>query len=200
MTRWSVPNHIQGLRKWINLKCPVFFSLILMNPELIAHSCLFNNIEHSFFWYIHINSKQAYIWCTRTCDTCDSEFGNYNELKTHICQKTFKHLGNLIQHMTTHYGEKNFQCNLCDKYFTTGAVLKQHKTTHLEIKAFKCDDDKSFKCKTNYKRHLKSSHEARKFSCDFCEKLIGDTSILNRHISDVHRPRTCDTCDAEFEN
>ena len=69
----------------------------------------------------------------RTCDTCDSEFGNYNELKTHICQKTFKHLGNLIQHMTTHYGEKNFQCNLCDKYFTTGAVLKQHKNTHFEI-------------------------------------------------------------------
>ena len=49
----------------------------------------------------------------RTCDTCDSEFGNYNELN--------KHLGNLIQHMTTHSGEKNFQCNLCDKCFTRGA-------------------------------------------------------------------------------
>ena len=83
---------------------------------------------------------------------------DHNEdLKCHLCQKSFTKKSNLIQHHKGVHGKnKPFRCQMCHKYFTQKHSLKNHLLIHIDSKPYNCPHcNKKFRVKYNLKLHLR---------------------------------------------
>ena len=56
------------------------------------------------------------------------------------CGKNFLQKSHLIEHQSTHTGEKLHGCSKCVKSFCFKSALTMHQRTHTEEKAYKCSD------------------------------------------------------------
>lgn len=55
-----------------------------------------------------------------------------------VCQRAFKMMSTLKDHLRTHTGDKPFKCSICGRGFSQNTNLKQHLRRHTQIKPFKC--------------------------------------------------------------
>ena len=80
------------------------------------------------------------------CDLYAKQFDRPNELKWHRrthsrctrCNKSFKNLYTLKNHMSMHTGEKSFVCSVCGEKFSTNRGLRLHAPTHFDTRRYTC--------------------------------------------------------------
>ncbi|XP_070501814.1 putative zinc finger protein 286B [Chironomus tepperi] len=106
-----------------------------------------------------------------------------NELKCHICSKTFSKRCYLTQHFQTiHMTFKAHRCKKCGKKYASIEELSQHEEKHVADKPFKCSCcPKAFIHKSDLKRH-EISHSVRKpYQCTFCDRGFVRNDHLLKH-------------------
>ena len=86
------------------------------------------------------------------CDKCEEEFSSKKNLQKH------KRI-----HMSCLPGP--FQCDQCDTSFDIEWKCEAHKKTHSRNECDKCD--KTFKYKTNLRKHMTACHGKTKLYCHF---------------------------------
>ena len=88
---------------------------------------------------------------------------------------------NLLRHIATHTGEKQYFCTWCDKAFYQYKI-DDHMKTHTGEKPFTCSScDKSF----SQSQHLNSQYRThtgeKTFVCSICDKAFSQSNTRNRH-------------------
>ncbi|XP_061725965.1 gastrula zinc finger protein XlCGF57.1-like [Cydia pomonella] len=133
--------------------------------------------------HVHSQSKHS--------NTCD------------ICGKRFKLKTALANHKRQHK-EDRYKCEECNQQFKFKCHLDIHsKDSHEGIKPYNCNIcNKRFAHRRGLYRHVKVTHNKKRFQCEECNKLFTDASYLNKHKL-LHRgemPYNCDICKAKFKS
>eukprot|EP00479_Gromia_sphaerica_P008965 TRINITY_DN3623_c0_g1_i1.p1 TRINITY_DN3623_c0_g1~~TRINITY_DN3623_c0_g1_i1.p1 ORF type:complete len:124 (-),score=12.21 TRINITY_DN3623_c0_g1_i1:67-438(-) len=75
------------------------------------------------------------------------------------CYRAFTRRGNLMRHLRSHFGIKQFRCNECIKRFSTKSNLQSHEKTHERQDEFHCEFcGRHFKRLAFFDRHVET-HE-----------------------------------------
>jgi len=151
------------------------------------------------------------------CQFCPSEFDRalslYGHLNTHKnevfpctygeCQQSFTSLKAYRKHISEHDGTSHpFECELCGLRFDRKSQLGYHiDRNHKKIVNHTCEIcKKGFYKSSDYRTHLDSHSDAKKYSCDECGKGFSHVSNLNRHkrIHTNEKPYVCPECGKRF--
>ncbi|CAG9530577.1 unnamed protein product [Cercopithifilaria johnstoni] len=90
---------------------------------------------------------------------------NEKRFKCELCDRQFRHAGNLKYHMRIHIGEKNDICEVCDKQFGRAGILRYHMRIHTGEINYTCKVcDKRFNRAYNLKRHMTAIHTGEKIT------------------------------------
>ena len=105
-----------------------------------------------------------------------------------ICNKNFSNKNNLKLHIKLHSGKKPFSCKDCERKFSTKRGLKSHRVSCLKPenqklkfspKIFGCKIcKKKFVSKVNLTLHSKSHNNQYIYNCQTCGKGLIETIIL----------------------
>ena len=109
--------------------------------------------------------------------------------------------------------ENYLQCQRCWKYFSDNEKLSIHIQSHEDVKCEYCD--KTFKCNSLKRRHVKRTHEReyhakdfickakvhKKFPCKFCPKICTSSAGRFVHTKVVHENYVqCKKCTKLFSD
>eukprot|EP00127_Corallochytrium_limacisporum_P006404 Clim_evm12s226 gene=Clim_evmTU12s226 len=145
------------------------------------------------------------------------EFKNVQELRDHIrdhhvvpgdyvchwegCQKTKKKFNirqQLMRHIQTHVGNKNYACNYgdCGQRFSQASILAAHIRSHTGEKPYKCPYNcgKRFAHSNCLTAHIHSHTGIKPYVCKVCKKSLSGASNLITHMR-VHtgeKPHKCE--------
>eukprot|EP00388_Colpodella_angusta_P008248 GDKJ01022687.1.p1 GENE.GDKJ01022687.1~~GDKJ01022687.1.p1 ORF type:complete len:431 (+),score=72.64 GDKJ01022687.1:22-1293(+) len=145
---------------------------------------------------------------TISLDTDFEQFKNkktqkYDIYKCGHCEKEFKELRGVKNHITQHENEQNFKCEECGKECPNEESLQQHKSAkHSGI--FK-DDDLSYSLsrKTTVRVHDADAPDPSKFdSCRICESPMINNDYdqhMESMLPTVLFDMPCDTCGKMFK-
>ncbi|XP_063696343.1 zinc finger protein 366-like [Culicoides brevitarsis] len=106
------------------------------------------------------------------CETCDKRYFRAKYLQTHL--------------KNAHLPSKNLECPLCDKVFKAVNNLKQHLLLHSEARSFVCTFDgcdKAFKQKPGLQQHIRFMHNPNANFCRVCRKRVTN---LEKHNENEH--------------
>ncbi|XP_066927806.1 zinc finger protein 91-like [Clytia hemisphaerica] len=135
-----------------------------------------------------------------------------DQLKCHICGKSYLYLLSLQKHIKTHNGsrkiwqcadcrkefdkahffrthlkngkcEKPYECTTCGKRFSIESSLAIHSAVHLEKNCFQCNVcGKGFKFSQSLSRHLRIHTGEKPFKCHVCGKAFNQSTTLQVHL------------------
>lgn len=123
--------------------------------------------------------------------------------KCDLCEKSFYHSQNLIQHLKLHSEVKEFICTDCDKAFSTQHNLDVHKIVHTKIKSFICRFcEKAFARRAEVRDHERTHTGEKPFKCEMCDVSFAQRSNLLSHKRATHlndKRHKCELCDRAFK-
>lgn len=122
--------------------------------------------------------------------------------KCSVCDRGFKTLASLQNHVNTHTGTKPHRCKHCHSSFTTSGELVRHvRYRHTHEKPHRCTEcDYASVELSKLKRHMRCHTGERPYQCPHCTYASPDTFKLKRHLR-IHtgeKPYECDICHARF--
>ncbi|XP_060571049.1 zinc finger protein OZF-like [Ruditapes philippinarum] len=104
------------------------------------------------------------------------------ENKCGICHKSFKRRYLLVQHMSLHTGECNYECVICKERFRLKKYLYKHMSRHKDDKQYKCQVcQKSYDSLKLFNDHT-NIHRGIRYQCKYCEKSFSASSSLKVHL------------------
>ncbi|KAK5647038.1 hypothetical protein RI129_005502 [Pyrocoelia pectoralis] len=118
---------------------------------------------------------------------CDSEQrgktkGTLKPYQCTKCPKTWKTLGELKNHTTSHSNERPFVCEICGQSYKQKSALTVHVGMHNGIYPFTCMYcKKSFTQKGALQRHLPIHTGDTPYQCDLCGKRFVHHTSFNIH-------------------
>jgi len=110
---------------------------------------------------------------------------NFERLKIcQICNKQFKKLFNLKQHIRTHTNERPLKCEHCDKRFNDRSSMNKHvRTVHADFRPHTCKIcSKHFSSSSHVVEHQATHTHSKKHACTLCDKKFAFRSSLNKHL------------------
>ena len=123
--------------------------------------------------------------------------------KCEFCDKYFKQLRSLKNHVRSHTGEKPHVCDVCGKSFTTSSGMANHRKTHSGEKPYKCEIcDMCFTVPATVRKHMAIHTGEKAYDCDICGKQYGFYATFRAHFIQKHtseKPHKCDACDGSFK-
>uniref|UniRef100_A0A8C6XA47 FLT3 interacting zinc finger 1 n=1 Tax=Naja naja TaxID=35670 RepID=A0A8C6XA47_NAJNA len=96
-----------------------------------------------------------------------------------------------------------FHCSECDKSFRYRSDLRRHFARHTELKPFQCPHCvKSFKHSFNLVNHIRSHTGERPYRCTMCPKGFRDSTGLLHHqvVHTGEKPYCCHICELRFSS
>ncbi|XP_044727365.1 gastrula zinc finger protein XlCGF7.1-like [Chrysoperla carnea] len=149
-----------------------------------------------------------------TCEKCNKEYkkvwvlGQHmhrkhkaKALKCNKCELKFYHPLHLKEHQDLTHNPQNLTCNTCKKVLVNIYELKRHKFRTHSLHCKYCD--KPFKDKCSLKNHIKEEHlRIEKYvTCHICGKSITKKNIHHHLATHGEREKiTCDKCSKTFIN
>jgi len=136
--------------------------------------------------------------------------GKTRKMKTFncgVCDRDFTTKQALCNHVWTHEGQKNFECDVenCGKRFSSAAGVRYHRRCHFPSNHQCTVCQRWFTGQSHLDRHLRSKHfehsDKKRFTCDQCFKTYTDPNSLARHKlahKDI-RPHKCRFCPKGFK-
>ena len=156
----------------------------------------------------------------RHCDICFKNFTTTSGLYVHKktihekikafkcakCDRTFKRLHHLQDHMKLKHEPKGFQCDICYLEFALKRDLKKHKSAvHAKIKKYQCNFcDEQFAYTHVLAVHKKKNHlKVKDVKCEYCDEMFYFISDKNMHVKTGHLEIfdifTCTFCNRIFK-
>ncbi|XP_062391648.1 zinc finger protein 232-like [Sardina pilchardus] len=98
------------------------------------------------------------------------------------CERQFRKLCNLRNHVHTHTGERPYQCPECGAAFAQKHGMLEHRNIHTGQRPFVCHEcGKGFRHSSNLSKHCKLHSDLRPFLCTLCGKTFKIKDCLRRH-------------------
>jgi len=129
------------------------------------------------------------------CDICEKPFKHLRDLENHIgyhkqdkpficeiCGVGYRQKRGLESHVALHKGEALFKCDHCNKVFTQKSGLQRHLPIHSGETVFQCDIcGKGFMYHSSFAHHKRIHAGERKYNCGLCNQSFLSSSHLKRH-------------------
>ena len=154
--------------------------------------------------YAHKGEQCASEEKLHCCDRCGKQFRKRAALREHIrnicegvprvcsiCGMSFKNYKSMCYHRSTvHFREENeipVQCQKCGLQFRNQDLFKSHLRTH-EAPKFKCSFcGKMLKKRINLEAHERAHRGEKPFQCSLCPSSFANNGNLAQHMKGVHK-------------
>jgi len=135
-----------------------------------------------------------------TCSLCDQKYGSKSSLESHMglhskgiqsrlcdfCGTKLKSNTELLDHISSVHGKKNFLCSYCRKSFLDKASKEEHERLHTGDSLLNCSQsDKVFQAKSVFDQHMKTHGKCDglfNYKCDHCGKKFQFHSLFASHV------------------
>jgi len=111
------------------------------------------------------------------CEHCKQTYTTQEELDAHTCSKNPD--AGYVQEPEIN-SERPFRCLTCDKTYKELKAINEHLKTHTGWFCDKCGE--KFTNKLSLGNHKKEAHLAGTVKCPICNKVYVDQSKLNKHL------------------
>ena len=117
--------------------------------------------------------------------------------KCTTCNRSFKQLCVLRQHLVTYGTDKPYKCTTCGAGSNAPQGLEVHERTHTGEQPYSCTTcGKRFASSGSYIRHI-AIHLEPEFICSECGRGFRRSDTLRQHMRSIHtgeRPYKCQIC------
>lgn len=205
--------------KKTKFSCDKCKQIFITASELLHHNCKTKNSKKENKTTTNNNGKENLVFI---CEICDESFKKNWQLNRHkkvfhlnvknyvctYCNRGFKQLYHLQEHITSHTGERKFKCDICHKTFSRMSSQRKHMKAHEAAPGEKSKKSpflcsicgKKFPYSNGAQRHMRTHSDDRRFECKICGNKFSQTTHLRVHLR-THtgeKPYPCKLCTESF--